>query len=160
MKRMTKKEFLEGYMYGLKNFIMHGQTKYYKNEIEFRPAHSLFDFKMSYKFPCIFFYNKKKDATYLFFYCCGIINIEWCSDDYEGIMMKFKGDRTESILEDLLKSKKFENLIAEEYDKYDKEFREKYSSTNEEDKEESEEVHKTFENFEEELKKVEESMGA
>ncbi len=119
MKRMTKKQFMEQYVWGVKNFMSHQQTKIYTNEIEFCPEHQLFEFKLPYKYPCIMLYNKSQDATILFFYCSGIINLDFCSDDKEGIAIALHGNHKDTILEELLKSKKFEDLLKEEYYKYE-----------------------------------------
>ena len=157
MKRMTKKQFMEQYVRGIRNFMSHGQLKMYSNEISFCPEHNLFEFLLPYKFPCYAIYNKRKDATLLFFCCTGIINLDFCNDGKEGIVMAFHGKYDlDDLVNDLSKSKKFLNLLKEEYFKY----KESIIDKDPEEEAEKEEVHKSFEDFSEALKKVEESMGA
>ena len=62
----------------------------------------------------------------------------------------------DDLINNLNKSKKFLNLLKEEYFKY----KESITDKDSEEEAEKEEVHKSFEDFSEALKKVEESMGA
>lgn len=129
MKTMTKKEFMQQYIYGFKNFMSHRQIKYSTSEIEYCPAHTIMDLKFNYKFPCIMLYNKSKDVTYLFIQCTGLINLDFCNDNKEGDLFIFKGDRRNDLVEDhLLKSKKFLNYLNSKYDQYEREIREEISA--------------------------------
>ena len=157
MKRITRKEFMQRYVYGFKNYLSN-KGRYLTNEIAYCPEHKLLEFKLPYKFPCICVYDRKKDVTILFFYCAGIVNLELCADEKEGIMLRFKGNQIDNLTEKLSNSSKFLSLLNDEYTKYENEARSKYIT--EERKEAEEELHKSFEDFEEELKKVTESMGA
>jgi hypothetical protein len=120
MKRMTEKQFMEKYIWGLKNFVSHRQLKIYTNEISYRPEHKITEFLLPYTYPCTLIYNKSKDKTLLFLRCSGLVNLTCFgpNDTYEGVVLTFKGNCTDDILDNLLKSDKFTNLLKEEYFKY------------------------------------------
>ena len=116
---MTCEEFKKKHIYGLKNL----KNTTGASEIEYRPAHSLADFKFSKKFPVIKVYNKKEDCTHLFIYCAGIIDLFPYSNSQEGYAMKFKGYRKD-IVNDLLKTNSFTNFLLTEYNKHEEKMEE------------------------------------
>ena len=119
MKKMLKKEFMEKYVTGIKNYRRNKTAKYYINEISFCPAHEFHNFLLSYKFPCVLIHNHTANATILFIQCVGLFNIDYSNDNKEGYAMAFHGIiDADDLLNDLLKKKGFKEFLNKEYFKY------------------------------------------